>query len=153
MANEESPRSPELSAIIQRVAEVSLRLMARLPSPATLKRVRTAVEASPTSYPWQQVVDAVLAEPADPSALLQRGLEGQRDFLMRSAPPRQAARVVRAARTGAKTLLAIVLSRMIFFALYTLAAMVLLVLIKHRWPDLDIYRLLPWVERMLPLTR
>ena len=41
------------------------------------------------------------------------------------------------------------LGRLIFFALILLVAVILLILLKARWPDLDIYGPLPWPSRDL----
>ena len=42
------------------------------------------------------------------------------------------------------------LSRLIFFAIYTGAVVLLLVLAKQHWPSCDIYRLLEWLREALP---
>jgi hypothetical protein len=37
-------------------------------------------------------------------------------------------------------------AQLIFGAIYALVIVVLLLLLKHRWPELDVYRVLYWFQ-------
>jgi hypothetical protein len=82
----------------------------------------------------------VLAEPADPQQLVQKGLRAQRDWIVRGG------REVPRPGVGhrAKGLLARICAQVIFFAIYSAAVLILLLLLKHKVPGLDIYRILDW---------
>ena len=121
-------------------------MMAGLVPPGTLRVLRQRVKAAGGDYPWEVVVDTVLADPIDGHRLLQRGLQAQRDWLSR--PPREP--IARRVRRKSRSLLAWLLSRVIFFALYTGAAIVLLVLLELRWPQLDISALGDWLRSAFP---
>lgn len=123
------------------LAESCLRLLAGAVPKRTLADLRGSILRSPNAFPWREVNEEIAALPVDEDQLLQSGIRGQRDWILRGG----AARPRKSVRHHGKTILAYVLSRLIFFVLYTLAAVVLLVLLKHRWPGLDIYRLLEWL--------
>lgn len=135
--------------MVARVAEVSLRMMANAVSRRTIDRARAVIAAEPDEYPWERVVDTVLAEPVDTDELLSRGLRAQRDWFARTSVS-TTARVGRAARVAGKTALAYVLSRAIFFVVYTVAVIALLLIAKQHWPWADIYRILEWLRDVLP---
>jgi hypothetical protein len=141
--------SDEYGTIVHRAGEVSLRMMANLIPKKTQDRVRTAMAESAEEYPWQRVVDLVLQDPVDADDLLAKGLRAQRDWFVRSSVT-ATARAGRAARVAGKTALAYLLSRAIFVTLYTLVLILLLVLVRHHWPALDIYRILDWLRSVLP---
>jgi hypothetical protein len=130
---------------LDRVGAVALRMMAGAVSPATRRSLQQRVRGAP-SYPWEAVVDTVLADPVDEVRLLERGLAAQRDWVVGSAK----APLGRRLRQRGRSAVAWLLSRVIFFALYTAAAIVLLVLVRWRWPDLDIYVLGEWLRRVFP---
>jgi hypothetical protein len=135
-------------AVLRRVSEVSLRILVNGVSRKTQDRVRALMESDPNQYPWQKVVDEVLAEPLPDDAVM-RSLRAQRDYFTRAGVP-ASARVGRAARVASKTALAYVLARLIFFVIYTASVVMLLVLAKHRWPGFDIYRILEWLREIIP---
>jgi hypothetical protein len=140
---------PPTDDLVPRVAEVSLRMMADAIPRRTQDDVRALMASHSEEYPWQRVVDVVLRDAVAADDLISKGLRAQRDWFNRGtvAP---APRAVRAARVAGKRALAYVLSRAIFFVLYTLAVVVLLVVLKQRWPEVDIYRLLDWLRDVLP---
>jgi len=129
----------ERDPTIARVAETSLRMMAGAVSPSTLRAARALAEGSP-SYPWEDVVGLVLRDATDPSALVQRGLEAQRDWLARGgAEPIAPTRRRRTLKTRAKGALAALLVRGVFYLVIAVLFAVLLVLLRYRFPWLDIY--------------
>ena len=133
---------------LARVGEVSLRMMAGAIPKRTQERIQKLMAANADTYPWQEVVDAVMAD--EPGAdLVERGLRGQRDWFARAAVP-ATARAGRAARVAGKTALAYVLSQAIFFAIYTGAVVFVLNLAKHHWPAFDIYAPLEWARSVAP---
>lgn len=141
--------APEPRQLFDRVAQVSHRMLSGQVSRRALAAAQAAAQQGGETYPWQRVVDVVLDDPQDEGELLQRGLRAQRDWLAaRSVSGLDRARS--AVRRTSRTLTAMVLSRLIFFTLYTVAVVALLVLLKHRWPGLDIYRLLDWARDAFP---
>lgn len=135
--------------LVHRAGEVSLRMMANVIPRKTQERVRALMAEGVDEYPWQRVVDTVLADPVPAEDLLGKGLRAQRDWFVRSSVT-ATARAGRAARIAGKTAVAYVLSRLIFFVFYTATVVVMLVLIKHHWPALDIYRILDGLRAVLP---
>ncbi len=77
---------------VARLGEVSLRMMAGAVGDETLAQVRKRVAEDPAFYPWEDVVRLVVAEPVDPSELVNRALVAQRDWLVTGDVP-AAARV------------------------------------------------------------
>ncbi|MEM7202146.1 MAG: hypothetical protein AAF628_17895 [Planctomycetota bacterium] len=135
---------------LDRIAHANLRLMAKTVSPATVRRLRDELNASPERYPWRDVTESILDESPDDRELIQRALRAQRDWLMRGGP----ATAGRRRRAPVKRFTALVLSRAIFFVLYTTAAVVLLVLLQARWPQLNIYEAADRIrDAFLQLTR
>lgn len=121
-------------------------MMAGVVPPTTRRALLQRVRKAGGDYPWEAVVDAVLADPVDDTRLLQRGLLAQRDWVSR--PEREP--VGRRVRRRSRSALAWLLSRVIFFAIYTGAAIVLLVLLELRWPQLDISALGDWLRTTFP---
>ncbi|MEZ5965293.1 MAG: hypothetical protein R3F56_15780 [Planctomycetota bacterium] len=145
----ESTQPEPAMPLAQRVGEVSLRMMANAIPRKTQDRVRALMAEASQDYPWQRVVDTVLAEPVDEQDLLGRGLRAQRDWFARASVT-ATARAGRAVRVAGKTALAYAISRVIFFTLYTATVILVLVLAKHHWPQFDIYRILDWLRSVLP---
>ena len=81
-------------------------------------------------------------------ALLQSALRGQRDWIMRRG--REPERPQRRVSSAGQRALAYGLSRAIFFVIYSVAVLALLVLLKHRWPEVDIYVVLDWLKEVFP---
>lgn len=122
------------------VAEVSLRLMAGAVDRRTLDQLRRTVQASPGEFPWQVVTQAVLAGKSEPQQLVQAALIAQRDWILRGGreTPRPLGR-------RAKGLLAKLCAQLIVFFATALVAILALMLLKHRFPEVDIYRFMDWV--------
>jgi hypothetical protein len=131
-------------ATLQAVAGVSLRLMAGTVSKKTLENLRRAVQASPAEYPWQVATRAILAEPAEPQRLVQQGLVAQRDWILRGGRETPGPRL----STRTKGLVARICAQLIFGLIYAVVIVVLLLLLKHKLPDWDIYRLLGWFQQL-----
>lgn len=127
------------------VGDVSLRLMAGVVSKRTMEQLRRTVQASTAEFPWRIVTQAVLAEPVDPQRLLQQGLQAQRDWIIRGG--RETPGPSLGHRT--KGFFARIAAQLIFGAIYALVIVGLLLLLKHRYPDFDIYRVLSWVQSFL----
>lgn len=139
----------ESEPLLQRVGEVSLRMMANAIPRKTQDRVRSLMSDAAQDYPWQRIVDTVLADPVDAQDVLGRGLRAQRDWFARASVT-ATAKAGRAVRVAGKTALAYAIARLIFFTLYTAAVILVLVLAKHHWPQFDIYRILDWLRSVLP---
>jgi hypothetical protein len=127
---------------MQAVAAVSLRLMAGAVPKRTLEDLRRSVQASAAEYPWQVVTQAILAAPAEPQQLVQQGLVAQRDWILRGGRETPSPRL----STRAKGLFARLCAQLIFGLIYAVVIIVLLLLLKYKLPDWDIYRLLGWVQ-------
>ena len=125
---------------LQAVGAVSLRLMAGAVSKRTMEQLQRTVQQSPTEFPWQVVTQAVLAEPVDPQKLVQQGLQAQRDWIVRGGRERPAPPLSQ----RAKGLLARFVAQLIFCSIWALVVVVLLLLLKYKLPDFDIYRILGW---------
>jgi len=128
------------------VAEATLRLAAGLVPPPTLQKIRAQVLADTESFPWREVNERILAVDLPEQQLLQQGLRFQRDTIVRGG--RSGKR--RTLKSRGKSLLAVLLARGIFFVVYTVAVVVLLILLKHQWPGFDIYSLLDGLKAALP---
>lgn len=89
--SEPRPSLAERDPRLARLAEVSLRLQAGAVDDSLRGELASTVRSA-SSYPWQEVVERVLAEPVDPSDLFNRGLELQREAILgggeQSAAPR-----------------------------------------------------------------
>ncbi|MBX3461721.1 MAG: hypothetical protein KF830_01005 [Planctomycetes bacterium] len=133
----------------QAIGEVSLRLLAGAVPRRTLEQLQRTVQQTPAEYPWQIVTQAVLAEPVDPQRLVQQGLEAQRDWIVRGGRERPAAPVGQ----RAKGLLARFVAQAIFGLIWTVVVVAGLLLLKHKLPELDIYRLLVWFEGLVERLR
>ena len=131
---------------MDQVGEAALRLMAGVVPRKTMTALRGEIVASPERYPWREVTDQILADPVEDGRLVQQGLRAQRDWVLRGG--RETPR--KPVATRGKFALAFVLSRLIFFAIYTVAVVVLLILLKRQWPAFDIYRILEWLRELLP---
>lgn len=121
-------------------------MMAGAVPPGTRKALQQRVKAARGDYPWEAVLDTVLAEPVNEARLVQRGLSAQRDWI--TGPMREP--VSRKVRRKSKSLVAWLLSRVIFFVLYTVAAIALLVFLRLRWNSLDVYAIGDALKRAFP---
>jgi hypothetical protein len=145
-----TPPDPQLPPDLARpddtltaVAGTSLRLMAGAVSKRTMEQLQRTLQASPAEFPWQVVTQAVLAEPVDEQRLVQQGLVAQRDWILRGG------RETRGPSLGHRTkgLLARLCAQLIFGAVYAIVIVVLLLLLKHKFPGFDIYRVLTWFQQ------
>ena len=125
------------------VARANLRLMAGTVSKRTMEQLRRTLEASPSEFPWQVVTQALLAEPVDEQRLVQQALVAQRDWIVRGG--RETPRPGLGHRT--KGFFARLCAQLIFGAIYAVVIVVLLLLLKHLRPELDIYRPLAWIQQ------
>jgi hypothetical protein len=135
------PSLAEQDPTVARVAEASLRMMAGTTSPATRKRISDLADGAPDNYPWREIVDAVLADPADPSDLVQKGLLAQRDWVSRSASAiaRPTPRSGPSLGYKLKRTFAVNLAKLLFYSIFFVAVLVLLYLVRRAWPQLDLY--------------
>jgi hypothetical protein len=140
------------SATIGKIADASLRMMAGAVSPDCQRALREIVHANPEQYPWERVIDIVLAEPADPSELANRALVAQRKWILRSSGESRPARSRpnRSLSVVVKTWIAIALVRGGFQIALAAVFVVLLLVLKSRWPRADVYRILDWLRETLP---
>lgn len=127
-------------------AEVSLRLMAGMVSRKTLHAVQRMAVESTGEYPWRAVHAAVLQEPVDPQELFRRGLLAERDWVARGGRETPGPGMKR----RAKGFLAKVLAQIVVFAITFALAVVVLLLAKYRWPEMDVYRVLEMIRPFLP---
>jgi len=137
----------------EQLGEACLRLVAGAVPEATMSEVRGRAMAESEGYPWRAVNDRLVQDPVDERELIEAGLRGQRDWIMRGGGSRSAAERKRPRRTlkvRGKSFLAYLVVRTLFFIIYTGAVVVALLLVKQNWPDLDIYRLLEGLQRLLP---
>lgn len=136
-----SPTPPDLQNpddTMTAVAAVSMRLVAGSVGKRTMEQLKRTVEQSPAEYPWQIVTQAVLAEPVEPQRLVQQALAAQRDWILRGgreAPSRPLT-------TQAKGLLAKIVAQSIVVGLIAGIVVVVLLLLKLKYPACDIYRVL-----------
>lgn len=134
---------PELS----RLAVAALRLMADAVPKATLGSLKKRhLSGAEGAYPWRDVTASINSHPVDPQELAQHAVRAQRDWVHRGGRKDPG----KSMRNRGKGLVANLLAKLIFFALFAAASVALLVLLKHGWPDLDIYRILEWVGPWLP---
>ncbi|MBL9079868.1 MAG: hypothetical protein JNL08_20385 [Planctomycetes bacterium] len=115
----------------------------------TLEQLQRTVQESPSEYPWQAVVRTVLAEPVDDQKLVQQGLQAQRDWILRGGRERPAPPVGQ----RAKGLLARLVAQLIVCTIGTLLVIGALLLVKYRWPEWDIYRVLGWIQDLAQRLR
>jgi hypothetical protein len=120
------------------VGAVSLRLMAGAVPKKTMDQLRRTLQESPAEFPWQVVTKAVLAESVDEQKLLQQGLAAQRDWILRGGRETPGPGLVH----HTKSFFAKLLAQLIFAAIFTLVLVTILILLKYKMPELDIYRVL-----------
>jgi hypothetical protein len=146
MTSQEPPDLTQPDDTMAAVSAVALRLLAGAVPRATMQALQRTLTQSPSEYPWQVVTRAVLAEPIADQQLVQQGLRAQRDWILRGGrevPPKPLG-------TRAKTLLARLLAQLLTFGMCSALLLVLLLALKHKWPDADIYRALGWLYEQFP---
>lgn len=131
---------------IEGIAGVSLRLLAGTVSRKTLDALKRTVVASPDEYPWRVVNQVVLGESVDEQDLAQKGLRAQRDWILRGGRENPGKPLV----LQAKTFVAKVVAQALFGLLFAVVLVVLLLLVNHKWPEINIYRALDWVRSTFP---
>lgn len=136
----------DAEVLFQEISELSLRLMAGSVPRRTMKELQRIVNGSDGVYPWDAVLDRALKDPVDQHELVSRGLRAQRDWVWRGGRTDPGKRV----RVQAKTFLAGLVVKLLFFVLYTLALVCLLILVEQIWPHLDISRILHFLQERLP---
>ena len=156
MTDLENAQSAEDEELVRRIALTSLRMMAGAVPRDVVDRLHSRMRAEP-EYPWEEVVDAVLAEPVAASQLVNKGVLAHRNWLASggAANPAPAAQAVggrrrKTLKTRGKTALAMAIVKGGFFILYTVVVILVLVLLRHKWPWMDIYRLLDGLKQLLP---
>jgi len=132
--------------VFSRICETSTRLMAGTVPRRTLQDLQKKVRTDTGSYPWEVVVDRVLLEPFQPDELTRRALRSQRDWIARGGRETPG----RGARHHAKTFVARLVAALVFMGIFIPVVVVVLVMIKHKWPDADVYRLLDWLREGWP---
>lgn len=140
---------PQPHETVAAVGAVSLRLLAGAVPKRTMEQLQRTVQQSSGEYPWRVVTQAVLADPVDEHALVQQGLKAQRDWIVRGGRERPAPPVSH----RAKRFVARLVAQTIFCAVWTLVVIAVLLLLKHKLPEIDIYRLLGWIEDLLARFR
>jgi hypothetical protein len=138
--------TPTPDPVFSRICESSARLMAGLVNKSTIKELQKTVNSSASDYPWEVVVDRVLRDPVEPSKFTTQALRSQRDWVVRGGRETPGKGI----RRHTKTFVARMLARLIFLAILIPAVVMLLVLVKHKWPDVDIYRILGWLKEVWP---
>lgn len=144
--DQQPPETAAADATSQAVAAVAMRLMAGGVSRKLMDTLQRTVRQNPVEYPWQVVNQAILAEAGDDQKLVQQALRAQRDWILRGGRENPG----RPMGVRAKTLLAMLLSRVLFFGVYTLAVCVLLILLKQKLPWFDLYAILRWLQDVWP---
>ena len=130
-AGAQSP--PDADEAMVRIGAVSARLLAGAVSKRTMEALQRTVHASPNEYPWQVVNQVVLAEPCDAQDLAQRALRAQRDWVLRGGRENPGKPLGLKAKT-----------------VVTATVLLLLLLVKHKWPELTIYAALDWCYSVFP---
>jgi len=130
----------EQDATVARVAETSMRMMAGAVGPQTIRSAQELLKRHPDAYPWQEVCALVVAEPGDPSQLVNKAIVSQRDWLQRGGRSTAASpqRPRRSMSNAGKRLLARLIVRGGFYAVFAAVGVVILVLVRNRW-GFDIY--------------
>ncbi len=149
-APEDIPQQPDRDhdpeVLFREISELSLRLMAGAVSRRTMKDLQRLVDRSSHAYPWDAVLDRALEDPVDHNQLVDRGLRAQRDWVERGGRTNPG----RGVRLQAKTFMAALVAKLLFGVIYTLALVCLLVLLEQLWPQLDISRILHFLQESLP---
>jgi hypothetical protein len=141
--NDSAPDLARPDEALDAVSKASLRLMAGAVSRRTMDQLQRTLQQSPSEFPWQVATQAILAEPVDPQRLVQQGLAAQRDWILRGGRETPGPGVGH----RAKGFLARLCAQLIFGAIYAVVILALLLLLKHKFPDFDIYRVLSFFQR------
>lgn len=146
------------AALVDRVAATSLRMMAGTVPSHVVDHLQSRLYARPDAYPWDEVVDTILAEPVEPNDLVNKGIISHRNWLLRGGRSGQeggrgsssGGRRTPSLKVRGKTLLAAAIVKSGFFVIYTATVVMVLVLLRHKFPSFDIYRILDGLREALP---
>ena len=141
-----SQETPAADSLFSRICETSARPMGGTVQRSTIRSLQKEVRSQAKGYPWQSVVDRILAEPVDQEKMVQQALRSQRDWVVRGGRKTPG----KGAKHHAKSFVAKLLARLIFMAIFIPVVVVLLVLMRHQWPWCDIYRILDWLAEVWP---
>ena len=151
MSGETNPMS-EPDPTFARVSETSLRMMAGTVSGTCQRQLREMLQEDPDVYPWDEACEAVLIERVDPTELVNKGIVSQRNWILRGVRERDLGAGRRRAKVerAFKALVAFAIVRGLFYGFFALAFLFFLLVLKHKWPGADIYRILDWLREVLP---
>jgi hypothetical protein len=138
--------TPTSDPVFSQICESNARLMAGQVHKSTLKELQKMVHGSPSEYPWEPVVARILRDPVDVAKFTTQALRSQRDWVVRGGRETPG----KGLRRRAKGFVARLVARLIFLAVLIPAVVFLLVLVKHKWADADIYRILVWLGEIWP---
>lgn len=138
--------APQSHETLEAIAGVSLRLMAGTVSRNTMDALKRTVLSSPEDYPWRVVNQVVLGESVDEQRLAEQGIRAQRDWILRGGRENPGKPV----GLKVKTFFAKLVAQSIFGLIFAAVLVLLLLLIKHKWPEINIYWLLDWVRETFP---
>ena len=138
--------TPSVDPVFSRICESMTRLTAGLVPRPTMKDLQKTVEASTAEYPWEVVVNRILRDRVDPVKVMKQALRAQRDWVVRGGRETPG----KGLTYRAKSIVARLAARLIFLAILLPVVVILLVLIRQKWPDLDIYVILGWLQDTWP---
>ncbi len=141
-----SEETPRADPVFSRICESTTRLTAGVVSRPTMQELRQTVHASTAEYPWEAVVTRILRDPVDPAKLTKQALRAQRDWVVRGGRETPGKGLTH----RAKSFVARLVARLIFLAILLPVVVILLVLIKQKWPEMDIYEILRWLQAAWP---
>ena len=139
-------QTPSADSVFPSICEASARLMGGTVNRSAMKELQKLVKTESGSYPWEAVVKRILAGGAPPAEVAQAALKAQRDWIVRGGRQNPGKSV----RAHAKGLMARLMARLIFFGVLLVSVVVLLVLCKLRWPEIDIYAANDWLAATWP---
>lgn len=139
-------QTPTPDPVFPSICEASARLMGGTVNRSTMKELQKLVKAESGSYPWEEVVKRILAGGAPPAEVAQSALKAQRDWIVRGGRQNPG----KSLRSHTKGLVARLMARLIFFGVLLASVVVLLVLCKLRWPEVDIYAANEWLAATWP---
>ena len=139
-------QTPSPDPVFPSICEASARLMGGTVNRSAMKELQKLVQAESGSYPWEEVVERILAGGASQAEVAQAALKAQRDWIVRGGRQNPG----KSLRAHSRSLLARLLARLIFFGVLLASVVILLVLCKLRWPEMDIYAANDWLAATWP---
>ena len=132
-----SPEGTPPDETLHQVGAVAMRLMAgAVPKPLMADLQRT-VQQSSQGYPWQDVTRRVLASPIDEQKVVQQALVAQRDWILRGGRENPG----RGLAHKTKGLVAKLVAQFLVLVVYAVLLIGGLLLLQHKFPEWNIYRL------------